>query len=337
MNPLYLAQSGGTLLEENRSASPSGDFWPLFWGLIGFAALLALSYFALRFLSRRNLMGARGSHMRVLDRMAMGKDSMILIIELAGRILAVGVTREGFSTLCELDPEEWAEGESASRGPRAARRKGDVPKNTGFWKRFVHNMGVNSGVLPKGTPPARPDGKEGAPLTFGEYLAKTQAETQIHGDTHPVSGQIASEGPGNSSIQGPGRPAAPLPASGGFAYRNEAPLQQTYMNPTPYDAVLQDARLHYTAALASVKKFSNMEKPAAPVSAARPAPWGEAAPASGHSAAAPAAEREAAPPPASGPAQVAVEQQMEELADRVSRRADRLARKAKTRGGKKAD
>ena len=87
----------------------SASMWPLIGGFLGFAAILALSYFGLRYLSRKNLFAARGRHMRVLDRMVVGRDSMILLVRVADKVFVTGIAKEGIHMLGEIDPDKLSE------------------------------------------------------------------------------------------------------------------------------------------------------------------------------------------------------------------------------------
>ena len=173
----------------------SGGVWPLVWGLLGFAAILVIAYFGLRALSRKNLLGGRGRHMQILDRVVTGRDSTIVLVRVAGKVLIVGITKDSVRTLGEVNPEDLnpegagaappskkdsdtaAATDSAANEATNAAAPAAVPAAAsprhGFFGRFVHNLGVYSGVLPKGTPPAGPERP-----SFQETLQKTKHDME---------------------------------------------------------------------------------------------------------------------------------------------------------------
>ncbi|MDR2132852.1 MAG: flagellar biosynthetic protein FliO [Clostridiales Family XIII bacterium] len=71
--------------------------------LVGIIAVLALTYFASKWYAGRMGPMVMGKHIKVVDRLVVGKAASILIIELAGDQYLVGVTEQGFSILKELD------------------------------------------------------------------------------------------------------------------------------------------------------------------------------------------------------------------------------------------
>ncbi len=50
-----------------------------------------------------------GGRLRVLDRLPVGRDQVILVVQAAGRFLILGSSPSGFSLLCELTEEEGAQ------------------------------------------------------------------------------------------------------------------------------------------------------------------------------------------------------------------------------------
>ena len=57
---------------------------------------------------RLGLTGGAGGRLRVLDRLPVGRDHMILVVQAADRFLVLGSSPSGFSLLCELTEEEGA-------------------------------------------------------------------------------------------------------------------------------------------------------------------------------------------------------------------------------------
>ncbi|MDR1158647.1 MAG: flagellar biosynthetic protein FliO [Oscillospiraceae bacterium] len=301
-----------------RFSSPGGEgFQSLFVGLLGFAALLALLYFGLKFLTRRGRAAARGNGLRVLDRMAVSRENMILVIQVAGRILTVGVTKDGMSALCELTREEW----EASRAPASASVRSaecgvlsgetsrapasasgafpasEAPGVRGFWRRFAHNLGVYAGVLPKGTPAARPP--SASPSETGGFDAWLRRAASAQ----------AAETP-------------PADASAARADSAEAP-PIVHMTPTvsATPAAAEAHRVDYNVAIERMKQFGRMERPA------------QRTPLGGFIPPTPFGTPPAPPTPAAGLG----EDPLESVLNRMTRRTDRLARIAAREDRRKAE
>ena len=66
---------------------------------------LYLVYVISRVLSGGNMLGAKGKNIRVLERIQLAKDSSILLRKAVDKVMVVGVTQSGMTTLRELEPE----------------------------------------------------------------------------------------------------------------------------------------------------------------------------------------------------------------------------------------
>lgn len=72
--------------------------------LAGFALVLMLAYWTTRMVGRRYGAGMNsGGSFQVLDRMAMGQDRMLCIVQVADKTLLLGVTPQTITNLGELD------------------------------------------------------------------------------------------------------------------------------------------------------------------------------------------------------------------------------------------
>jgi flagellar biogenesis protein FliO len=82
--------------------------------LVGIPAILALTYFASGWYAGRMGPMVMGKHIKVVDRLLIGKSASILLVELAGVQYLIGVTEGGIRVLKELDepivPEEAGRG-----------------------------------------------------------------------------------------------------------------------------------------------------------------------------------------------------------------------------------
>ena len=93
----------------------------LLWALFVTCLILALAYFATRFLAGRMAAGglARGRRLTVLEQTAMGKDQKLLLVRLDDRVYFLAVTPGGASVLRELTEEENAAWQASQPLPSA--------------------------------------------------------------------------------------------------------------------------------------------------------------------------------------------------------------------------
>lgn len=72
---------------------------------IGVIGLILLLFYALKKLSK-SVNVASGSKLRVLDRVSLGRDGMLLVISVTGKLMLIGVTPQRVEKLCDLDQTE---------------------------------------------------------------------------------------------------------------------------------------------------------------------------------------------------------------------------------------
>jgi flagellar biogenesis protein FliO len=91
-----------------------GSVWSIVPVLVGIPVVLVLTYFASRWYAGRMGPMVMGKHIKVVDRLLIGKTASILIVELAGVQYLIGVTEQGIRILKELeepvDPDEPGRG-----------------------------------------------------------------------------------------------------------------------------------------------------------------------------------------------------------------------------------
>jgi flagellar biogenesis protein FliO len=71
--------------------------------LVGITVVFALTYFVSRWYADRMGPTVMGKHIKVIDRLLIGKTASIWIIDLAGVQYLIGVTEKGVNILKELD------------------------------------------------------------------------------------------------------------------------------------------------------------------------------------------------------------------------------------------
>lgn len=75
-----------------------------------FIGVLFLAYYTTRLVGRRfTAAGTSGGRIRVLDRLPIGQDKALLIVQAAEKTLLVGVSSHAMAMLCELDAEALEE------------------------------------------------------------------------------------------------------------------------------------------------------------------------------------------------------------------------------------
>ncbi len=82
--------------------------WVVFCLAAVFGLLFLFLYAMKKFSSGVSVLN--GSKMRVLDRVTLGRDGMLLVVSVAGKLMLVGVTPQRIEKLCDLEmtPEEYA-------------------------------------------------------------------------------------------------------------------------------------------------------------------------------------------------------------------------------------
>ena len=82
------------------------------WIVVSFAAVFGLLFLLLYGLKKlNNGIGVNsGSKMRVLDRVTVGRDGMLLVVSVGGKLLLIGATPQHIEKLGELDmsPDEYS-------------------------------------------------------------------------------------------------------------------------------------------------------------------------------------------------------------------------------------
>ncbi len=90
------------------------DFLTILGMLAAVAAVLFLAYWATRWIAARFPGGVgsarQGSQLKLLDQLAVGKDSRLVVAQVGARVFLLGVSPSGVTSLAELsaeDAEKW--------------------------------------------------------------------------------------------------------------------------------------------------------------------------------------------------------------------------------------
>lgn len=72
---------------------------------IGVIGLILLLFYALKKLNKRVSVSA-GGKLKVLERVGIGRDGMLLVISIDGKLMLIGATAQRIEKLCDLDLTE---------------------------------------------------------------------------------------------------------------------------------------------------------------------------------------------------------------------------------------
>jgi|AGTN01.2.fsa_nt_gi flagellar biosynthetic protein FliO len=96
-----------------------GDFWTTFFYFIVMIAILAGAYFTTKFIAGKGNR-VKSRNIRMIDRMMVGKDKQIVLIEVGDKNLLIGVTNQAINVLGDIDGEtltaQSESGASAQKG-----------------------------------------------------------------------------------------------------------------------------------------------------------------------------------------------------------------------------
>lgn len=81
------------------------EFWTTFFYIVVLAAVLVGAYFTTRFISGKSSKMLKGRYIQIIDRMPLGRDKNVVLIEVGDKALLVGVTNQSINTLGQIDGE----------------------------------------------------------------------------------------------------------------------------------------------------------------------------------------------------------------------------------------
>ena len=103
-----------------------GDFWTTFFYIIVMIVVIIGAYLATKYIAGKGGR-AKSRHIRMIDRMTLGRDKHILLIEIGGKKLLIGITNQSINVLGDIDgetikSEQKENAQSAQRGFAAQMR-----------------------------------------------------------------------------------------------------------------------------------------------------------------------------------------------------------------------
>ncbi len=85
----------------------------LFWVILSLIGVLGLFFLLIYGLNKLNkkIGVISGSKMRILDRITIGRDGMIFVVSVCGRLMLLSATAQHIEKICDLDmtPEEYTQ------------------------------------------------------------------------------------------------------------------------------------------------------------------------------------------------------------------------------------
>jgi len=96
------------------------DFWTTFFYIVVMIVVIVAAYIATRFLSGKGR-GIKSHHIRILDRIMLGRDKHIVLIEVGDKKLLIGITNQVINVLGDIDGETLKKSEDKTMG---AQQKG---------------------------------------------------------------------------------------------------------------------------------------------------------------------------------------------------------------------
>ncbi len=81
------------------------EFWTTFFYIVVLAAVLVGAYFTTRFISGKSSKMLKGRYIQIIDRMPLGRDKNVVLIEVGDQKLLIGVTNQSINTLGQIDGE----------------------------------------------------------------------------------------------------------------------------------------------------------------------------------------------------------------------------------------
>ncbi len=81
------------------------DLIQVILSLIGVIGLIIMLIYAMRKLTKRvSVIG--GNRLKVLDRISVGRDGMLLVVSVSGKLMVVGATPNHIEKICDIDISE---------------------------------------------------------------------------------------------------------------------------------------------------------------------------------------------------------------------------------------
>ena len=78
--------------------------WELIYLIVVLAGVIALAYYATKWLSKRYVtQGQKTKYMKVIDRIGLGQDRTLNIVQVGEKVMLLGVTQHRIEKICDID------------------------------------------------------------------------------------------------------------------------------------------------------------------------------------------------------------------------------------------
>jgi len=108
--------------------------------LLGVLGLIFLMFYGLKMLGGR--VSTSGGRLKVIDRATLGRDSMLLVVSVCGKLMLVGVSSQRIEKLTDLDMTEEEYTEAAFPNGKGVLPFSDVLSN--FMRKTPNELGENN-------------------------------------------------------------------------------------------------------------------------------------------------------------------------------------------------
>lgn len=81
------------------------EYFQMIMALVGVLALVFVMFWLMKKLNKR-VMVSGGRHMKVLERVNLGPDKMLLLVSVCGKCMVLGVTTNHAEKICDLEQTE---------------------------------------------------------------------------------------------------------------------------------------------------------------------------------------------------------------------------------------
>ncbi|MGN0687604.1 MAG: flagellar biosynthetic protein FliO [Oscillospiraceae bacterium] len=82
-----------------------GDYFQMIMALIGVLAIVFVLFWLMKKMNR-HVMTSDSRNMKILERINLGPDKMLLLVSISGKLMVLGVTSSHTEVICELEQTE---------------------------------------------------------------------------------------------------------------------------------------------------------------------------------------------------------------------------------------
>ncbi|MEM1485268.1 flagellar biosynthetic protein FliO [Oscillospiraceae bacterium PP1C4] len=103
--------------------------------LVMFVVMLVITYYATKLIGKGySAQGAGSKYIKIIDKVFIGKDMTLLIVQLAGETMLIGASSHGIQKLCDIDADKLPQILAGTGESTFLETFKNVLKNTSGWK-----------------------------------------------------------------------------------------------------------------------------------------------------------------------------------------------------------